>query len=351
MQPTYRLHNAFVDLPENEQKRIIQKMTDLTKINAYKECLVPGAHSGKIVEGHVIQKAVQRRLTHTNDVVSIVKRPMIALRSGSPSSTFFVPTSLNHAVTGYFTCEKHEAEFRPIEQGEPDFSNPIHNTLFAYKGVLFQAWVNKAMKRMWEAMASEDPRSDLPQFFCKWHDRMENELEYYKTRIEADIGISTTIKGDGNGSRFVHHAVFEISTESPIIAVSEWERGNRQGGRINPGITVYPTDDKHIVAIHYLAEEKERMRRYLWPLEEVTEVVLQRRISRYILGDYENVVISPDVWDSWAQEKQTALKDYFLETMPDVGLEFEDRPGAPRNTSPGDTWHSKRLRLINFFSP
>ena len=339
------LPNAFANIPEKEKRRILQRMTDITKIRSYKECLVSGTHEGKIVEGHVIQKAVQRRLTNTSDVISIVKRPMIF----PEAPNFFVPTPLSHAVTGYFTCEKHEADFNPIEQRAPDFDNPWHNALFAYKGVLFQCWVNKAMKRMWETMADEDPQSALPRYFSDFHDRMEHDITHYKERIEAAIVLGKAGQLTGDSSDPLLHAVFYVPTEQAIIAASEWERGNRQNGRINPGITVYPRDDTHVVVIHYIAEEENQIRKYLWPLERSTEIVLQRRISRYILKDYENVIISPAVWESWSPEKQATLKDYFTQTMPDVGLAFGDRPGSPLNTNPDDSWHAKRLRLIDLF--
>ena len=301
------LTNAFVNFPEKEKRRILQRMTDLTKIRSYKECLVPGDHEGKVVEGHVIQKAIQRRLTNTSDIVSIIKRPMIM----PEGHNFFVPTPLSHTVTGYFTCEKHEAEFNPIEQQVPDFEDPWHNALFAYKGVLFQRWVNKVMKRMWETMAAEDPRSGLPRYFSDFHGQMERDITYYQERIEAAIELGKAGQLAGDSSDPLLHAVFLLPTERPIIAASEWERGNRQNGRINPGLTVYPRDDVHAVIIHYVAEERNQMRKYLWSLEQSTGLVLQRRISRYILKDYENVIISPLVWDSWSSEKRGCLERLF----------------------------------------
>ena len=52
-----QLHNELVKMPYGEQRRIEQILTEKTKRTALKECLVPGQHKGKIVEGHSVQRS------------------------------------------------------------------------------------------------------------------------------------------------------------------------------------------------------------------------------------------------------------------------------------------------------
>ena len=48
-----------------------------------------------------------------------------------------VPLHINHALTEFFSCEKHDRIFQEVEiPNEPDFGNERHLNLLAYKAIL-----------------------------------------------------------------------------------------------------------------------------------------------------------------------------------------------------------------------
>ena len=304
-----------------------------------------------------MQEAVLASLSDRSEVVSIVKRPITLNREYK----LFERTPIGHTLTGYFTCNKHESIFDPIEKQDPDFSNELHKALFAYKAVLFQIWTTRLLRFSWEAESKEDPKSDLPKYFIRLCEEAEKGLSYYKRTIEEAIDTSASDRPTPvDGIRLKHHVV-HIPTSKRILAACEWQRGLRRlpidspEGIVlrdftNAGITVYPREDDHVVLIHRAAEERGNVMVAICRISDRRDLVRQKqRLSRYLLEAYENVVFSPLVWANWAPEKREAIKEFFVSTMPETGLEFENGPGGQNQVHPNDGWHAKRLRLVNLF--
>ena len=349
-----KFHNELIEMPENEQKRIINIFTAGTKRTALKECQIPGNCEGKIVEAHDIQDAVMRRLTKGSDVMTFVHRPLNDSNMKAPSKA-----PINHAMTGFFSCKKHEQLFFEIEQSDPDFNNGRHLLLFAYKAIIKQMWDTKSLRNAFEMQAEADPKSDFPDYMVWRHMQMEAGIKYCKDIAEEMLGIAERPPIYDRETETIEHFIIKVPTERPAVAASCWTNGLRfkrhppdRFDRIfiekigQWGCTVYPTEKEHIVIYHYPSADERIVRRCTWLLRQASDAVtLQRRVSRDLLEHMEGIVLSPEAWTSFADDKKAAITDYFRSTLPDMDITVPDAPRIP----PVDTWHAKRLRLVNIF--
>lgn len=352
--PSYgkELHNELINLPYNEQRRINEILTQKTKRKEHKECLVPGGNcEGKVVEGHSVPKSVMQKMTTDVRVISFVRQPL-----GSKGYVLPSAEPINHALTGYFTCEKHEGLFAPVEKEIPDFDNPNHLDLMAYKALLRAMWTKGLMRAAYESRAGADPKSDLPTYMVHLHTDMERGVGRDKYAAEQTLGIAIPNPEYDAGLGKLMHSVIRVPSGRRTVAVSAWSNGIRtrstlfEGGLIvenipQYGCTVYPLENEHVIVYHYTASDESGVRRSNWHLHNATGKVLQRRISQDILGHCEDIVIAPEVWQDFSAEKRQAIEDYFKATVPNIGLYSPDAPVIPSVAS----WHSKRLRLVNLF--
>lgn len=344
------LHNNLHNLPSSEQRRIIEILTQKTKRTALKKCLVPGICEGKTVEGHSVPRSLMRKMTAGAMVMSFINQPLNGKKNFLPSAQ-----SINHALTGYFTCEKHDAMFMPIEREIPDFNNPKHLNLIAYKAILKAMWSKHLMRDAFESLAKEDSKSEWPSCMVYLFTEMETKIGYYKRIAEQTLGIAEhTSTYGGKPQDCLNHKIIRVPSEQRAIAVCSWSNGlpyEYDPQSLSPlsisqsGCTVYPLENEHVVVYHYTDSDAPGVNMTNRLLYKASGKLLQQRMSRDILRYCEDIVIAPEVWQAFSTEKKQAIKDYFLATIPNVGLYSPDAPAV----IPEDSWHSKRLRLINLF--
>lgn len=342
--------NELVNMPMNEQKRIIQVLTDRTKRTALKECIVPGRHKGKIAEGHNIQEAVMRRLTRRTTIMSFACLPVVSKRH------FPEEVEISHATTGYFACREHENLFADIEREVPDFGNAKHLLLLAYKALLKGTWDAKLARVAWAAVEAEDPESDMPNYMARLHREMEEGVGYYKYVAEEMLGIAEHPSPYESAPNVLKHIVLRVPSRVPTVAVSSWTNG--LGYRVTPtpygpiieriaqwGCTVYPMENEHVVVYHFPVSDEGTIRDRTRAIRLAKDAVLQRRVSQQLLERFEDIVISPEVWDSFSEDKRITIRDYFAATLPDMGI----RTPSSFTDPAANQLSAKRLRLVNLF--
>ena len=341
--------NELVNMPENEQKRISQIIVDKTKRSALQECLVPGKHSSKLVEGHNIQDAIMRKLTESSDVMSFAVYPIHSQRK------FPEKTPISHATTGYFTCHEHEKMFVDVENQPPDFNNKEHCLLLAYKALLKVTWENMILRIAWEATEAEDQDSDMPNFMVRQFREMEDGVRYYKHIAEVMLSISEHPSPYDSTPDILDHLIFNVPSNSPTVAASCWSNGLSWKMIPTPsgppiiqripqwGCTVYPLEKQHIVVYHYPLLDKRPFVQHTRPLQKAEGTILQRKVSQDLLKHFEEIVISPEIWESFGDAKRNAIEEFFQATAGDQGYHS---PFSPRVKPPT----GKRLRLVNLFN-
>lgn len=346
-----QFRNELVNMPMNEQKRINQVLTDRTKRTALKECMVPGRHAGKIAEGHNIQEAVMRRLTSRTMIMSFACFPIV-LKRRCPEEV-----EIHHAMTGYFACREHENMFAAVENNIPNFADEEHLLLLAYKALLKGTWDARLMRTAWNAMEAEDPESDMPNYMARLHKEMEEGVGYYKYVAEKMLGIAEHPSPYQSVPNVLKHIVVRVPSRIPTIAASAWTDG--LGFRVTPtpngpiverlvqwGCTVYPMKTEHIVVYHFPASDELTIRNRTRAVRLANDTVLQRKVSQQLLGRIEDIAISPEVWESFTDDKRNTIREYFEATTPDMGIRTPDILA----TVTAKKLRSKRLRLVNLFN-
>ncbi len=345
-----QFHNELVTMPESEQKRILQILTAKTKRTALKQCLVPGEHGGPTVEGHDVQRAVMRRWTEKPYVMAFSQNPLV------DDMRFPDEVPINHALTGYFTCRNHEGLFSDVERCVPEFENERHLILLAYKALLKAMWDIKVQLAAFESMEKADPKSDFPNYMVRLCRKKESGIGYYKRLTEVMLGIAQQPSPYDEEPDVIKHFVVPVPSRRPSIAVSSWTNGLRwwvERGlddivveKIGQwGCTVYPLQNEHILIYHFPSADESIIRKATWHVRNADAETLQRRVSCDLLGRMEGIVVYPEVWEAYTDERKDAIKDYFRSTMPRTDLSFPDAPPV----LPVENWHSKRLRLVNLF--
>ena len=281
------------------------------------------------MEGHNIQAAVMRGLTSRTTIMSFAGFP-IALKRQFPEEV-----EIRHAMTGHFTCRKHEELFAAVETNIPDFDNEDHLLLLAYKALLKGTWDAKLVRAAWSAMEAEDSESDMPNYMVRLHKEMEEGVRYYKYLAEKMLGIAEHPSPYEGVPNVLKHIVVRVPSRIPTIAASAWTDG--LGFRVTPtpngpiieriaqwGCTVYPMEKEHVLVYDFPVSDEWTISNRTRSIRLAKDTVLQRKVSQQLLGRIEDIVISPEVWESFTEDKRSAIRDYFVATMPDMGIHTPD---------------------------
>ena len=348
-----QFHNELVNMPFGEQRRIIEILTQKTKRTALKECLVLGNHKGRIIKGHSVQEAVMCRLALNSKVIAFSSVPIMTNRSRQ----FPCKTPISQALTGFFTCKEHEELFFEVERQQPDFKNERHLDLLAYKGLVKALWDKKLLKDAWSAVAAEDDESDMPDFQVRLFTEMERGLGDLKQLAEIKLRLlGAQPSGKKTVSDLTHHIV-RVPSERRSFAMSSWSNGLVRKTTPTPygpvhilipqwGCTVYPLEKEHIVMFHYFSRDRSQFSQTMKSIRTAkTPAILQRRITQLLLSRFEDLVMSPKVWESFPEQRRNAICDYFRVTTPDIGIESPIIP-----LKPFEEWGRRRRRLVNLFA-
>ena len=212
------------------------------------------------------------------------------------------------------------------------------------------------LKRAWSAEAAADDKSDMPDFQVKLFTEMEKGLSVLKQDVENKLGLVSSDRPPISLGKNLKHYIVKVPCTVPSIAMSSWSNGlayrcfptpNGLLTEIIPqwGCTVYPVEKEHVVVFHYFLRDKRTFTRTIGPLRNAeTSVILQRRVTQLLLGRFEDLVIAPNVWEAFPERRQQAIRDYFLTTIPELGLESAVPPAKPFSE-----WDRRHRRLVNLF--
>ena len=117
----------------------------------------------------------------------------------------------------------------------------------------------------------------------------------------------------------IKHRVIKIKT-SPTLAVSEWSAYGEES-YLNYGLTVLPINARNTTAIiHYSEEDTEKLHDSLGHLFGATKQDQKQILSRVIIEDFENVTLSPRVWNQFNAEKRQRIREHYIDTIRDLDL-------------------------------
>lgn len=194
---TYELH--MPDIPENEERRIGQILTNMLKRKKFQKCMAEGKHSRKVAQGHLIPRSWLRAIGTSDEVyVFAPYSPFAAFTVGAERD---VPTRehINKALTRYFTCEQHEKLFFPIDGFDPDLSNLRNVHLVLYRALLAQLWLEEFTLRAFRRVSTESPKNELYQAMNRVHAENVHGLRNYKKKVEGCLNPDRCRRCQGGG--------------------------------------------------------------------------------------------------------------------------------------------------------
>ena len=323
-----RLHTP--DLPENERKRIVQKVVDLTKRKAYQECLGLGECEGAIEGGHLIPKAWLKRICDNEGNVKVfAELPINTFRADHKMSNRPVLNHINNAFVGSFTCRRHEEMFGPIDDPDLDLTNQKNLNLILYKSIMANLWQQKLLLQMAQACLAEVPQDEQFKSQVGLQQQRITGLNYYKQKVEGCLNPQSCHRCKDGRCRAIEHKNFHIPGE-PALTVSDFSdgirirtRANTQINSVEPimnwGMTVLPLSKGHKVILHHFIDEERIIEPLGQMLSRLQGKKLQGQISYWILKSFENLAINPGRWEQFGK-RRLAMLEVFLNEMPDVGF-------------------------------
>ncbi len=338
------------NLPLSENRKIPDTMAKAANAaKANRECIIPGQHKGPVVEGHTVQRALMKSRGFCNESGEVM-----SFKGGKmkPFERPQTPSRIhcNHALTEYFSCEKHDGIFQQIElPNEPDFRNERHLNLFAYKAILGELKKEENLLRGYEAVTGLDEAYDYMMEGTK--NNLTGKIEA-KEIIERQIGLRFAVP---DGKRICHRVAY-IPSDKPMVAASAWCGGAKFVVEYSKqsiwqaamwGCTVYPRQDDHVIVYHYLNKDRHLVLPELEFLREKNSRKLQRAVSADLLDLNEAVVISQPGWEELSGRQRKAITKCYHSGL---GQQAPLVPAKVQLPKPFKEWSDRRKNLVNLFT-
>ena len=346
------LNNPMKALPDSDRKRFAHEMAKAVNARrSRKECIMPGAHDGEVVEGHTVQRALMEH----RGMCDQEGRVMSFRPSGiNPFARKRMPVRIhhNHALTEFFSCEKHDSMFQPVEiPNEPDFGNDHHLNLLAYKAILGEV---KKEENLLHGFTTALEMMPTDEAWAKMVEALEVRLAgkmAAKEIIEKQIGL---LPSNGPG-KLIKHRTAEIPSSQPMVAASGWCGGEKLvvdhiERTIQPmamwGCTVYPTRSRHVITYHYLDEDAGKVLPELWFLRQKYPKNIQRNVSADLLLLLESIVVAAPGWETFSGRQRKAISRCFHSTIAEESPIWFLGMEPPK---PFRDWKPGRKKLVNLF--
>ena len=346
------LNNPMKALSDRNRKRFAHEMAKaINARRSRRECIMPGAHDGTVVEGHTVQRALMEHrgmCDHEGRVMSFRQSSM------DPFSRIRMPVRShhNHALTEFFSCEKHDGIFRAVEiPNEPDFGNDHHLNLLAYKAILGEVKKEENLLHGYRTALRMMPTDEA---WAKMVEETEVRLEgkmAAKEVIEKQIGLLPSHRP----SKLIKHRTAEIPSSRPMVAASGWCGGEKLVVdhiqlTVQPiatwGCTVYPMRSGHVITYHYLDEDAGKVLPELGFLRQKDPKNLQRSVSADLLLLLESIVVAAPGWETFSGQQRKAIIRCFHSTIDD---DSPVRRLGMEPPKPFRDWKPSRKKLVNLF--
>jgi len=235
----------------------------------------------------------------------------------------------NEATTFTGLCSNHDASiFRPIDTARFRGSDPEHLFLVAYRAVVRE--LHAAMDGAWKIQGGYEKRIQLgldtgnepePAGMLAVEHMMRAYLTYvYKCSFDQAL-VSREHEA-------VSHHSFVVDHEEPTVGVCSLFSldGLRRGDDwVRVALNVLPLcRTESIVVFSFLPGDAELVRSGLDRVLSSEGAYQKYLLSKLILNNCDNFVVSPPYFDRWGFGKRAAIMNYFADTLTDGNLEFEN---------------------------
>lgn len=297
----------------------------------FNRCLAPGMNcENDAIKAHSIQNSqTMDLLAHDGHVKQIVRK---IERKGDdePRPVLdFQNVGRNQATTFEGFCAEHDAEiFKPIDTKPFSAADAEQLFLFAYRAIArellvlmdaaikFQSGYEQRIKVGWDSADEPTPAGMAAlDYMVRSHKTFAYKLRYEEAMLARRYGD-------------VVHDVVSLSHAEPTIAVSSLfsvdDILRDDGDWVKVALTILPLSQNESVAVFsYLPDDAALARPRLNAVLSGEGHYRKYALSKLVLNNCENFVISPAYFDTWTPAKKEAVTDYFIHTLATGDLAHE----------------------------
>lgn len=235
----------------------------------------------------------------------------------------------NQATTFSGFCSEHDTTiFKPLDNNAFDPTDPEHKFLVAYRAVarelhaLMDAVIKiqgTYLKRVELGIDSGDEPTPAGMTAV---DHMFRSYLTYEYKLPFDEALLS------KRYNAVSHDVVMLHHDEPTVAVCSLfsiDGMSKGDDWVRVALNVLPLNTAESVAIFsYLPRDADLVRSGLHRLMKAEGMYQKYLLSKTILNNCENFVISPAYYDRWSAEKRKSITEYFIETLFEGKLEVEN---------------------------
>lgn len=292
----------------------------------YSKCLEPTMSCKKAaIKAHSIQNSrILENLINNGHVYKITHK----LNKNSFPNVEFDFIGRNEATTFTGLCAYHDQIlFKVIDNNEIDLNNSEHLFLLAYRSIYkgLHANMDGAFKTQMAYLKHVDLGIDSGKensYACNLATSKllgSHNLFFYKVKFDQIYF--------NNSFESVCHDSFIINHKKPTIAVSSLfavDNFVNNDNDLRVVLNVLPiSKTETYVIFSYHKEDTAMARAALNRIINSTGVSQLYELSRLILNNCENFVLSPESVNNWTEQKKETILNYFKNTILEGDLEFE----------------------------
>lgn len=301
-------------------------IAEIMRKSKKKICMHPDQQNckGKIKSAHALQNnkiisllAGDERHVYLMDtkrnptIVSLPNREQILIIEMSR-------TSAKAATTETCFCDLHDnIAFAAIEKGAPDFdeTSEIMKFIYAYKAFIFEYYKVWTSMDIFRTQFKQNPTAFSRVDMVPWYRNLQltmNEFNSIKKHFDKEIltgdfsGVTTCIIKISGQINFANYAYI-----APDYDLNGKKIKNRVKGFIHRvAITAIPEQGYSYILFSCLDSEKEIYLDLFNQLQNSPIDKVKYYISLMLPLYSENMVLSPDLWDSWDEDTKMAYTFY-----------------------------------------
>ena len=273
------------------------------------QCMEPNETCTKpAIQSHSIPNSnVLSRLSRDGHVVA----PKVKISLHSPPEVMLNPVGKNKATTFTGLCSDHDNDiFRPIDIVVPDIENSMHLFLLAYRAVfrehhaVIQSAIRIQSTYSKRVESGVDPADESSDFGLLASSHLCNAYETYTYKRRFDVMYQ---KLNWTGLK---HRIVVLDCQVPTVAVSSMFSMDNIDSDEVPRIclSVIPREGDVVVIFSCVPEDEFAMVDRIDRIMSSTGYYQKYLISKLILANCDNFVLSPDYFDALTEDRKEAIR-------------------------------------------
>ena len=304
----------------------------MLKFSEPRRCIVSleGLCEQKATRGHFLQHALVKRIADKDDYVMQFYHGKMERFASSMALDLPSRVKSRPSARYQFSCRIHEEFFQEMENPQPDYDNPRHLALLAYRSTLVSLYTKLWLARAFDGMAARVESVGHRMF-------SEMQASHFRDGLAFEDPLRMALAAALAADDFeaIDHRVVYIRREPTIAATGVLAhplRGSRfvdgERRRIIPmqsspiALTILPDTGVQVLVLSYERTAVLDVHDLMEHLEHYSGTIGTARLSKKILEETEFLVVSPDTWKSFGPVKQSEIKDYYLDSVGTAEHEF-----------------------------